>query len=62
MTKTRHTPPEFLKREAVEHMLTGTPLRHVAKVLDITESLQGKWKRQFSRGRRECLRSRQTNG
>ncbi|WP_373321800.1 transposase, partial [Vogesella indigofera] len=47
MTKTRRTFPEPLKREAVEQVLAGTPLRHVAQAFDITESLLGKWKRQF---------------
>ncbi len=47
MTKTRRTFPESLKREAVEQVLAGTPLRHVAQAFDITESLRGKWKHQF---------------
>ncbi|MDC7705878.1 transposase, partial [Vogesella indigofera] len=47
MTKTRRTFPESLKREAVEQVLAGTPLRHVAQAFDIIESLLGKWKRQF---------------
>ncbi len=47
MTRTRRTFPESLKREAVEQVLAGTPLRHAAQVIDITESLLGKWKRQF---------------
>lgn len=47
MTKIRRTFPESLKREAVEQVLAGTPLRHVAQAFDITESLLGKWKRQF---------------
>ncbi|AUH49351.1 MULTISPECIES: transposase [Chromobacterium] len=47
MTKTRRTFPEALKREAVEQVLAGTPLRHVAQAFDITESLLGKWKRQL---------------
>jgi transposase len=47
MTKTRRTYPESFKRDAVEQVLAGTPLRHVAHALDITEALLGKWKRQF---------------
>jgi len=39
MTKTRRTFPESLKREAVEQVLVGTPLRHVAQAFDIIESL-----------------------
>lgn len=30
MNKTRRTFPDSLKREAVEQVLAGTPLRHVA--------------------------------
>ena len=47
MIKTRRTFPESLKREAVVQVLAGTPLWHVAQAFDITESLLGKWKRQF---------------
>ena len=47
MTKTRRTYPESFKRDAVEQVLAGTLLRHVAHALDITEALLGKWKRQF---------------
>jgi transposase len=47
MTKTRRTYPESFKRDAVNQVLAGTPLRHVAHALDITEALLGKWKRQF---------------
>jgi len=47
MTKTRRTYPESFKRDAVEQVLAGTPLRHVAHALDITEALLSKWKRQF---------------
>ncbi|MCG8993811.1 transposase [Laribacter hongkongensis] len=47
MTRARRTFPESLKREAVEQVRAGTPLRHVAQVFDITEPLLGKWKRQF---------------
>ena len=47
MNKTRRTFPDSLKREAVEQVLAGTPLRHVAQAFEITESLLGKWKRQF---------------
>ena len=47
MNKTRRTFPDSLKREAVEQVLAGTPLRHVAQTFEITESLLGKWKRQF---------------
>ncbi|QMV65530.1 transposase [Pseudomonas berkeleyensis] len=47
MTQTSRCFPESFKREAVDQMLAGTPLRHVAKTLGIAESLLGKWKRQF---------------
>ena len=47
MNKTRRTFPDSLKREAVEQVLAGTPLRHVAQAFEITESLLGNWKRQF---------------
>ncbi|GGP22112.1 transposase [Silvimonas iriomotensis] len=47
MTRTRRTYPESFKRDAVDQVLAGTPLRHVAHALDITEALLGKWKRQF---------------
>lgn len=47
MNKTRRTFPDSLKREAVEQVLAGTPLRHVAQAFEITESLLGKWKSQF---------------
>ncbi|OWY40947.1 transposase [Xenophilus sp. AP218F] len=47
MNKTRRTFPDSLKREAVEQVLAGTPLRHVAQAFESAESLLGKWKRQF---------------
>jgi transposase len=47
MTQVRRRFPESFKREAVEQVLAGTPLRHIAKTLGIAESLLGKWKRQF---------------
>ncbi|QMV61582.1 transposase [Pseudomonas berkeleyensis] len=47
MTQTRRCFPESFKREAVDQMLAGEPLRHVAETQDIAESLLGKWKRQF---------------
>ncbi|MEQ9725953.1 transposase [Pseudomonas sp. WHRI 8822A] len=34
------------KHEAVDQVLAGTPLRHLAETLSIAESLLGKWKRQ----------------
>lgn len=34
-------------RSAVDQVLAGTPLRHVAETLGIAESLLGKWKRQY---------------
>lgn len=46
MTQTRRRFPESFKREAVDQVLAGTPLRHVAETLGIAESLLGKWKRQ----------------
>lgn len=49
MNKTRRTFPDSLKREAVEEVLAGIPLRHGAP-FEITESLLGKWKRQFQEG------------
>lgn len=45
--KTRRTYPESFKRDAIDQVPAGTPLRHVAHALDITEALLGKWKRQF---------------
>jgi len=47
MTQTRRTFPESFKREAIEQVLAGSSLRHVAQALDITEALLGKWKRQY---------------
>ncbi|MNZ23070.1 MULTISPECIES: IS3 family transposase [Pseudomonas] len=47
MTQTRRRFPESFKREAVDQVLAGTPLRHVAEALGIAESLLGKWKRQY---------------
>ncbi|EMX8451322.1 hypothetical protein DZA07_28140 [Pseudomonas aeruginosa] len=47
MTQTRRRFPESFKREAVEQLLAGTPLRHVAETLGFAESLLGKWKRQY---------------
>lgn len=47
MTQTRRRFPESFKREAVDQVLAGTPLRHVAETLGIAESLLGKWKRQY---------------
>ncbi len=44
MTQTRRRFPESFKREAVDQVLSGTPLRHVAETLGIAESLFGKWK------------------
>jgi len=37
---------ESFKREAVDQLLAGTPLRHVAETLGIAESLLGRWNRQ----------------
>ena len=42
MTRTRRTYPESFKRDAVDQVLAGSPLRHVAHALDITEALLGK--------------------
>ncbi|EPO9992930.1 TPA: transposase [Pseudomonas aeruginosa] len=39
MTQTRRRFPESFKREAVDQVLAGTPLRHVAETLGIAESL-----------------------
>lgn len=47
MTQTRRRFPEPFKREAVDQVLPGTPLRRVAETLNIAESLLGKWKRQY---------------
>ncbi|ETU73381.1 hypothetical protein Q094_06707 [Pseudomonas aeruginosa PS42] len=47
MTQTRRRFPESFKREAVDQVLAGTPLRNVADTLGIAESLLGKWKRQY---------------
>ncbi|BAP45126.1 transposase IS3 [Pseudomonas sp. StFLB209] len=46
MTQTRRRFPESFKREAVDQVLAGMTLRHVAETLGIAESLLGKWKRQ----------------
>lgn len=46
MAQARRRFPESFKREAVDQVLAGTPLRHVAETLGIAESLLGKWKRQ----------------
>ncbi|MBD9629945.1 MULTISPECIES: transposase [Pseudomonadaceae] len=45
--QTRRRFPESVKREALDQVLAGTPLRHVADTLAIAESLLGKWKRQY---------------
>ncbi|WP_425318107.1 transposase [Pseudomonas nitroreducens] len=45
--QTRRHFPESVKRKAVDQMLAGTPLRHIADTLAIAESLLGKWKRQY---------------
>lgn len=47
MTQTRRRFPKSFQREAVDQVLAGTPLRHVAETLGIAESLLGKWKRQY---------------
>ncbi|HCH7658961.1 TPA: transposase [Pseudomonas aeruginosa] len=47
MTQTRRRFPESFKREAVDQVLSGTPLRHVAEPLGIAESLLSKWKREY---------------
>lgn len=47
MAQTRRRFPESFKREAVDLVVAGTPLRHVAETLGIAESLLGKWKRQY---------------
>ncbi|AXK40188.1 transposase [Crenobacter cavernae] len=50
MTQTRRNFPESFKREAVEQVLAGSPLRHVAQALGLSENLLGKWKRQYLTG------------
>lgn len=47
MPITRRYFPASFKREAVEQVLAGTPLRHVAQAIGVTETLLGKWKRQY---------------
>ncbi|TRX75095.1 transposase [Pseudomonas mangiferae] len=47
MTQNRRRSPESFKREAVDLVLVGTPLRHVAETLGIAESLLGKRKCQY---------------
>lgn len=42
MIQTRRRFPEPFKREAVDQVLAGTPLRHLAQTLGIAESLLGK--------------------
>lgn len=44
----RRSFPESFKREAVEQVIAGTPLRHVAQAIGVTEALLGKWKRQYT--------------
>ncbi len=38
---TRRHFPESFRREAVDQVLAGKPLRHLAKMLGIAESLNG---------------------
>ncbi|MER0799409.1 IS3 family transposase [Pseudomonas aeruginosa] len=47
-SQTRRRLPESFKREAVDQVLAGTPLRHVAETLGFAESLLDKWKRQVT--------------
>ncbi|GEM_PF-773247 len=47
MTQTRRRFPKSFKREAVDQLLAGTPLRRVAETPSIAESLLAKWKRQY---------------
>jgi transposase len=47
MTQTRRRFPESFKREAVDQVPAGTPLRHVAETLSIAESLLGTCKLQY---------------
>ncbi|RXZ43675.1 transposase [Crenobacter cavernae] len=47
MTQARRSFPESFKREAVEQVLAGSPLRHVAQALGLSENLLGKRKRQY---------------
>ena len=42
MTQTRRRFPKSFKRETVDQVLAGTPLRHMAETLGIAESLLGK--------------------
>ena len=44
----RRSFPESFKREAVEQVIAGNPLRHVAQAIGVTEALLGKWKRQYT--------------
>ena len=48
MTQTRRRFPESFKCEAVDQVLAGAPLRHVAETQGIAESLLGKWKASMS--------------
>ncbi|HEK1626356.1 TPA: transposase [Pseudomonas aeruginosa] len=57
MTQTRRRFPESFKREAVDQVLAGTPLRHVAETLGIAESLLGKWKRQYEQQGDDAFRA-----
>lgn len=47
MIQTRRRFPEPFKREAVDQVLAGTPLRHLAQTLGIAEACWAKWKRQY---------------
>jgi transposase len=49
VTQTKRRTPESFKREAVDQVLAGTPLRHVAETLVLAEGLSGKWARQYER-------------
>jgi transposase len=40
--------PESFKREAVEQVIAGTLLRHVAQAIGVTEALLSKWKGQYA--------------
>ncbi|MGU4138590.1 hypothetical protein ACVZEA_00025 [Pseudomonas aeruginosa] len=42
MTQTRRRFPEYFNRDAVDQVLAGTQLRHVAETQGIAESLLGK--------------------
>ncbi|HBO3119435.1 TPA: transposase [Pseudomonas aeruginosa] len=59
---TRRRFPESCKREAVDQVLAGTLLRHLAEILGIAESLLSKWKRQYEQQETMPFRATASSG